>query len=193
MTICPFHRETLVISWRRSLRLCCVPETIGKHKEKSRLLEGAVRGCSLLQSRYICKTTGEHVPVGSGNIIVSAKIDYVENALYLQNLKIVSVCLFVCFLMYVGVCMCLSVYLCGCTCVSVRVCVRVFVWLHACVYAFVHACVIACTHICFSACICVYIAILQTRGEGNKAAAFEASALRACVRTCVCMYSRVRG
>ena len=142
MTICPFHRETLVISWRRSLRLCCVPETIGKHKEKSRLLEGAVRGCSLLQSRYICETTGEHVTVGSGNIIVSAKIDYVENALYLQNLKIVSVCLFVCFLMYVGVCMCLSVCL--------------FVWVHMCVCARMRVCVcvVACVRICVCACVC---------------------------------------
>ena len=66
--ICPFHRETLGISWRRSLRLGSAPETIGKHKEKSRLLEGAVRGCSLLQSRYIWETTREHVTVGSGNI-----------------------------------------------------------------------------------------------------------------------------
>ena len=179
MKICPFHCETLGISWRRSLRL-------------GRLLEGAARGCSLLQSRYIWETTGEHVPVGSGNI-VSAKIDYVENALYLQNLKIMSVCLFVCFLMYVGVCMCLSVYLCGCMCVCAR--------MRACV------CVVACLRVCVCACVrqcvyshmrqCVCTASLQTRGEGNKAAAFEVSALRACVRacmrTCVCMYSRVRG
>ena len=33
MTICPFQREALRIGWQRSLRVCSVPETIGKHKE----------------------------------------------------------------------------------------------------------------------------------------------------------------
>ena len=144
MTICPFHRETLGIGWRRSLRLCSVPETIGKHKEKSRLLESAVWGCSLLQSRYIGETTGEHVRVDSGNIIIpSAKIDYVENALYLH----LYLFLFVCFLMSVcvGACACLCVYAC-------RVCV--FACVRVCVCACVHQCVYVRVHIYASVRVC---------------------------------------
>lgn len=85
MMICPLHRETLGIGWRRSLRLCSVPEKLGEHKEKSRLLKSAVRGCSLLQSRYIWETTGEYVPVGSGNNVLSAKTDLVLKLLDMYN------------------------------------------------------------------------------------------------------------
>lgn len=67
MTICPRHREWLGIGWRRSLRLCCVPEKLAGHNEKSK--KNAERGCNLTQSRIILEATGEFVPVGSGECI----------------------------------------------------------------------------------------------------------------------------
>lgn len=67
MTICPLHRERLGIGWRRSIRLCSVPEQLSGHNENSK--KNAERGCNLFQSKFILEATGRFVPVGSGNYI----------------------------------------------------------------------------------------------------------------------------
>ena len=63
MTICPLHRERLGIGWRRSIRLCSVPEQLSGHNENSK--KNAERGCNLSQSKFILEATGRFVPVGS--------------------------------------------------------------------------------------------------------------------------------
>ena len=135
------------------------------------------------------ETTRERVPVDSGNVIVSAIIDYVENALYLQNLKIVSVYLFVCLLFDV------------CWCVYVSVCLSV--WVHVCVCARMRACVcvVACVRVCVCACVrqCVYSHMCQCVHIActllfSKPAAKEIRRLHLrlvhCVPACVLAYVR---
>ncbi|CAH3140230.1 unnamed protein product [Porites lobata] len=63
MTICPLHRASLGIGWRRSKRVCSVPGKLSGHSEESK--KNAERGCSLAQSKYILEATGEFIPVGS--------------------------------------------------------------------------------------------------------------------------------
>ena len=50
MTICPLHRERLGIGWRRSIRLCSVPEQLSGHNENSK--KNAERGYNLFQSYW---------------------------------------------------------------------------------------------------------------------------------------------
>ncbi|CAH3192440.1 unnamed protein product [Porites evermanni] len=63
MTICPLHRVSLGIGWRRSKRVCSVPGKLSGHSEESK--KNGERGCSLAQSKYILEATGEFIPVGS--------------------------------------------------------------------------------------------------------------------------------
>lgn len=64
MTICPAHRSSLGIGWRRGSQQCRVPEKISSHtRGKSRKAD---RGINKALSKTILKRTGIFIPVGSG-------------------------------------------------------------------------------------------------------------------------------
>jgi len=61
MDICPAHRSSLGIGWRRGLAHCRIPPQLSKHVRKS-----TDRGISKDISRLILRITGIFLPVGSG-------------------------------------------------------------------------------------------------------------------------------
>ena len=64
MTICPAHRSSLGIGWRRGSERCRVPETLSNHGHgKSRKAD---RGINKALSKTILKRSGIFIPVGSG-------------------------------------------------------------------------------------------------------------------------------
>lgn len=63
MDICPAHRSSLGIGWRRGLARCRIPAQLSKHVRKSRTTD---RGISKDISRLILRITGIFLPVGSG-------------------------------------------------------------------------------------------------------------------------------
>jgi len=68
MTICPAHRSSLGIGWRRGSQRCRVPETLSSHKHgKPRKAD---RGINKALSKTILKRTGIFIPVGSGKFTV---------------------------------------------------------------------------------------------------------------------------
>ena len=66
-SICPFHRLTLGIGWKRSGTRCSVPQQLSGHNKRK--LPKGDRGISKLLSDQVWKHTGILIPVGSGNII----------------------------------------------------------------------------------------------------------------------------
>lgn len=66
MTICPLHRSTLGIGWRRASRLCSVPQDVSGHKKESKEVPAAERGITLQHSIQIFELTKNLIPVGSG-------------------------------------------------------------------------------------------------------------------------------
>ena len=67
MTICPAHRSSLGIGWRRGSQRCRVPEALSSHGHgKSRKAD---RGINKALSKTILKRTGIFIPVGSGKSI----------------------------------------------------------------------------------------------------------------------------
>ncbi|XP_078367668.1 uncharacterized protein LOC144651598 [Oculina patagonica] len=56
MTICPLHHERLGIGWRRSIRLCRVPEQVAGHSEKS--TKNAERGSICVKCRKTLQSSG---------------------------------------------------------------------------------------------------------------------------------------
>ena len=64
-TICPAHRSSLGIGWRRGTNRCRVPEGISEHASKGKNRK-ANRGISVAECKIILKRTGVFVPVGSG-------------------------------------------------------------------------------------------------------------------------------
>ena len=65
LNICPAHRYSLGIGWRRGAARCRVPTQLSKHVRKSR---AADRGIGKELSRSILKLTGIFLPVGSGKL-----------------------------------------------------------------------------------------------------------------------------
>ena len=63
MDICPAHRSSLGIGWRRGLARCRIPAQLSKHVRKSRSTD---RGINKDISRLILRITGIFLPVGSG-------------------------------------------------------------------------------------------------------------------------------
>ena len=63
MDICPAHRSSLGIGWRRGLVCCRIPAQLSKHVRKSRTTD---RGISKDISRLILRVSGIFLPVGSG-------------------------------------------------------------------------------------------------------------------------------
>lgn len=66
MTICPLHRSSLGIGWRRASRLCSVPQDVSGHKKESKEVPAAERGITLQHSIQIFELTKNLIPVGSG-------------------------------------------------------------------------------------------------------------------------------
>ena len=64
-TICPAHRSSLGIGWRRGANRCRVPGGISVHASKGKARK-ASRGISIAESKAILRRTGVFVPVGSG-------------------------------------------------------------------------------------------------------------------------------
>ena len=68
-TICSYHRRELgFVCWRNSIK-CNVPQIISKHGANRK----ADRSVSKMISERILKTTGEFVPVGSGELRFKGK------------------------------------------------------------------------------------------------------------------------
>ncbi|KAL9952012.1 hypothetical protein ACROYT_G044785 [Oculina patagonica] len=66
LTICPRHRSTLGIGWRRGSNKCQVPPPIPKHDEEVQKLAKAERGLGKNACHIIWQTTGKFIQVGSG-------------------------------------------------------------------------------------------------------------------------------
>jgi len=65
LTICPAHRSSLGISWRRGAERCRVPKELAEHGKRGKWPR-AERGMSKDFSKTILQSTGVFVPVGSG-------------------------------------------------------------------------------------------------------------------------------
>ena len=50
MTVCPLHRSSLGIGWRRASRLCSVPQDVSGHKKESKEVPAVGRGIILQHS-----------------------------------------------------------------------------------------------------------------------------------------------
>ena len=85
MTIYPLDCELLGIGWRRSIRLCSVPQRLSDYSEDSKKL--AERGCTLTQSKFIFKTTGEFIPVGSGKYTPCVSYFLILSTVYIKYSK----------------------------------------------------------------------------------------------------------
>ena len=66
LKICPRHRETLGLGWKRNSTRCAIPALLSSHNEKARERPHAERGLTKLASQTVLKETGRFVPVGSG-------------------------------------------------------------------------------------------------------------------------------
>ena len=66
MTVCPLHRSSLGIGWRRGSRICSVPQDISGDKKESKEVPAAERGITLQHSIQTFQLTNYIVPVGSG-------------------------------------------------------------------------------------------------------------------------------
>jgi len=71
LTICPSHRSSLGIGWRRGSNLCRVPQEIAEHKKDSKNVPKAERGIGKQVSQFILLKTGKFLPAGSGKILVA--------------------------------------------------------------------------------------------------------------------------
>ena len=66
LTICPRHRSSLGIGWRRGSNLCRVPPPISKHGGQAQKNAKAERGLGKSACYLIWKQLGIFIPVGSG-------------------------------------------------------------------------------------------------------------------------------
>lgn len=79
-TICPGHRSSLGIGWRRASNRCRVPASMSTHSSKEKPRK-ANRGMNKAQSQAILKNTGIFVAVGSGEYFYN-NIKYRDLAKY---------------------------------------------------------------------------------------------------------------
>ena len=68
MTICPSHRSSLGIRWRRGSQRCRVPGDLASHKQPGRSARKADRGINKSLSKTILRWTGIFIPAGSGTL-----------------------------------------------------------------------------------------------------------------------------
>ena len=64
--ICPQHRASLGVSWKRSSPKCSIPVSLSKHNETFAKKPNAERGLSKSGSQVVLKETGIFLPVGAG-------------------------------------------------------------------------------------------------------------------------------
>ena len=64
--ICPQHRASLGVSWKRSSPKCSIPVSLSKHNETFTKKPNAERGLSKSGSQVVLKETGIFLPVGAG-------------------------------------------------------------------------------------------------------------------------------
>ena len=69
-TICPQHRASLGVSWKRSSSKCAIPASFAKHNTRSGKKPKAGRGLGKLGSETVLKETGIFLPVGTGRSIL---------------------------------------------------------------------------------------------------------------------------
>ena len=62
ITVCPLHRSSLGIGWRRASRLCSVPQDVSGHKKESKEVPAAERGITLQHSIKILEIMKTLVP-----------------------------------------------------------------------------------------------------------------------------------
>ena len=66
LKICPRHRETLGLGWKRSSSRCDIPALVSSHSEKAKDRPRAERGLTKLASQTVLNETVLFIPVGSG-------------------------------------------------------------------------------------------------------------------------------
>ena len=69
-SICPQHRASLGVSWKRSSSKCALPASFSKHNARSGKKPKAGRGLSKSGSEIVLKETGIFLPVGAGRSIL---------------------------------------------------------------------------------------------------------------------------
>ena len=69
LKICPRHRETLGLGWKRSSTRCAIPALLSSHSERARERPQAERGLTKLASQTVLNETGLFIPVGSGEFL----------------------------------------------------------------------------------------------------------------------------
>lgn len=84
LTICPRHRSTLGIGWRRGSERCRVPMQLSRHGEKTAKWAKAELGIGKNKSKIILKLTGVFVPVGSGEYIIILRDSTMESKIKLK-------------------------------------------------------------------------------------------------------------
>lgn len=65
-TICPQHRASLGVNWKRSSAKCSIPVNLSMHDINPAKKPKAERGLSKSGSQTVLKETGIFLPVGSG-------------------------------------------------------------------------------------------------------------------------------
>lgn len=65
--ICPRHRASLGVDWKRSSRKCTIPGILSKHSPRVSKRPNAERGLSKDDSHLVYKETGIFLAPGSGN------------------------------------------------------------------------------------------------------------------------------
>ena len=68
-TICPQHRASLGVSWKRSSTKCVIPVSLSRHSTTTTKKPKAERGLSKLGSQFVMKETGIFLPVGTGESV----------------------------------------------------------------------------------------------------------------------------
>ena len=74
LNICPRHRESLGLGWRRPSSKCSIPNVLSSHSAKPRERPKAERGITKWMWEHILRETGILVPVGSGTINYEKKL-----------------------------------------------------------------------------------------------------------------------
>ena len=74
LNICPRHRESLGLGWRRPSSKCSIPNVLSSHGAKPRERPKAERGITKWMSEHILRETGILVSVGSGTINYEKKL-----------------------------------------------------------------------------------------------------------------------
>ena len=68
LKICPRHRETLGLGWKRSSTCCNIPALLTSHIEKAEDWLRVERGLTKLASQMVFIETGLFIPIGSGEV-----------------------------------------------------------------------------------------------------------------------------